>query len=64
MANPPSGGGGLNKQGVDQGLGRSTLINPTLTIPMPAGAAPAAGSQGQSGGGDSSQTAQGSKSGG
>jgi len=68
MANPPRGGN-LHRVDLSHGLGKSTLINPSLTIPMPAGvvapaAAPATGGQGQgaSGQGGSGQSAQGAKS--
>ena len=47
MANPPNGGG-LHKARLGQGLGKSTLITPGLTIPMPSGAAPPPPSTGQS----------------
>jgi hypothetical protein len=64
MANPPRGGN-LHKVDLSHGLGKSILINPSLTIPMPAGAVapapPAAGGQGPSGQAGSGQSAQGSK---
>ncbi len=64
MANPPNGGP-MHKIQSNQGLGKSTLINPSLSIPMPQGAAtprpPAGGGQGQGQSGQSSswQNAQG-----
>jgi hypothetical protein len=38
MANPPTGSN-LHKAQMVQGLGKSTLISPSLSIPMPSGAA-------------------------
>jgi hypothetical protein len=46
MANPPRGGN-LHKAQLNQGLGKSTLVNPNLSIPMPPGAATPPPSTGQ-----------------
>lgn len=62
MANPPNGGE-MHKVQLKEGLGKSTLVNSSLSIPMPPGAAlprpPAASGQGQAGQGSSAQSAQG-----
>jgi hypothetical protein len=66
MTNPPTGGN-LHKVQMTQGLGESTLISPSLSIPMPPGAAtppPSAASnhgQGQGAPGSTGPSAQGSK---
>jgi hypothetical protein len=60
MANPQKAGS-LQKTPVGGGLGKSTLINPSLTIPMPSGAATPPPSTGQ-GQGKPSSGASGSSS--
>jgi hypothetical protein len=66
MANPPRGGD-LHKVPMTQDLGKSTLISPSLSIPMPPGAAtppppaPSSQGQGQSTRGTTVPSAQGSK---
>lgn len=65
MANPPRGGD-LHKVRTAEGLGKSTLINPSVSIPMPPGVAPprppATSNQGQGrkGLGSTGKNAQGS----
>ena len=46
MANPQNGGS-LDKVDLSQGLGKSTLVTPSLQIPMPSGAATPPPSTGQ-----------------
>ncbi len=63
MANLPRGDS-LRKATFGDALGRSILINPSISIPMPAGAAPAAPSpsttgNGQGGPGQSNQGTKG-----
>jgi hypothetical protein len=64
MANPPSGN--LHKVNSGDTLGKSTLITPRLSIPMPSGAAPVApspatGGQGQRTQADADHSNQGRK---
>jgi hypothetical protein len=57
----PSNGGPMHKGQLNDGLGKSTLINPSVSIPMPPGAAqprpPTPASQGQGGQAGSGQSA-------